>query len=182
MGGVKSEKFSTCSLSAMHARLQKVLKAEEEGRDCLTKGEEGSQGLNQYESDEKDMSAVRVACPSDPDPSCPQDQPDPPEIPDPPKPVCGNKEVEEPGEECDCGQDWGECEDPCCYPANLTPEDRAFNSSALPCTRNTAPLCTASPVKTFLNYGLIVPFLVILILAVLRKSSSLGVMLSVSVS
>ena len=46
--------------------------------------------------------------------------------------------------------------------------------SALPCTRNTAPLCTASPVKTFLNYGLLIPFLVILILAIIRKSQSLS--------
>ena len=168
MGGVKSEKFSTCSLSAMHARLQQVLKAEEESRGCLTQQEEASQP--QYEVDEKDLSSVRVSCPADPDPSCPPDQPDPPETPEPPEPVCGDKEVSEPGEECDCGQTWAECSDPCCYPATLTEEDRAFNSSALPCTRNTAPLCTASPVKTFLNYGLLIPFLLILILAIIGES------------
>ena len=172
MGGVQANNFSTCSLSAMHARLQQVLNAEEEEvRHCLTKREEGRKGVTDYEMDEKDMSAVRVSCPADPDPSCPPDQPDPPETPDPPEPVCGDKKVDEPGEECDCGQDWVECEDPCCYPATLTPEDRAFNSSALPCTRNTAPLCTASPVKTFLHYGLLIPFLVILLLAIIRKSS-----------
>ena len=169
MGGVKSEKFSTCSLSAMHARLQQVLKAEEE-RHCLTVQEEARQGPGRYEIDEKDMSSILVSCPADPDPSCPPDQPDPPETPDPPEPVCGDKKVEEPGEECDCGMSWEECEDPCCYPATITEEDRAFNSSARPCTRNTAPLCTASPVKSFLHYGLLIPFLVILILAVIGES------------
>ena len=44
-------------------------------------------------------------------------------------------QVSEPGEECDCGPSWEECEDPCCYPATLTKEDLAANSSALPCTR-----------------------------------------------
>ena len=74
-----------------------------------------------------------------------------------------------PGEECDCGQSWSECEDPCCYPATLTEEDLATNSSALPCTRNTGPLCRANPGQTFLQYGLLIPFLVILVLVVLGK-------------
>ena len=173
MGGLQTNKFSTCSLSAMHARLQQVLKAEEEKSHCLTRREEARQ--TQYEMEEKDMSSLVVSCPPDPDPDCPQDQPDPPETPDPPEPLCGDKKVEEPVEECDCGNTWEDCDDPCCYPANLTPEDRAFNSSAQPCTRNTAPLCTASPVRTFLNYGLLIPFLVILLLVILRKSPLTGI-------
>ena len=176
MGGVKTNNFSTCSLSAMHWRLQQVLKDEPETH-CFTVAEERSQGS--YEVSEKDMSGVSVSCPPDPDPDCPQDQPDPP-APDPPEPVCGDKKVDEPGEECDCGQDWAECEDPCCYPANLTQEDLATNSSALPCTRNSGPLCTATPAKTFLQYGLLIPFLVILILAILCKSDHS--LLSVTIS
>ena len=43
MGGLQTNKFSTCSLSAMHARLQQVLKAEEEKSHCLTRGEEARQ-------------------------------------------------------------------------------------------------------------------------------------------
>ena len=96
-----------------------------------------------------------------------------------------------PGEECDCGQSWSECEDPCCYPATLTPADLAANSSALPCTRHqqvtcshvcihvylcnvtaVQPLCTASPAATFWQYGLLAPFLAILLLALLGRYST----------
>ena len=63
-----------------------------------------------------------------------------PAAPEPPEPECGDKEVRglykctlditgfvtlqvsEPGEECDCGPSWEECEDPCCYPATLLDE------------------------------------------------------------
>ena len=169
MGGVKtSRNFSTCSLSAMHWRLQQVLKAEPETH-CFTQLEERKASQpGQYEVTEQDMSRVSVPCPADPDPDCPEDQPDPPP-PDPPEPVCGDKKVDEPGEECDCGKDWAECEDPCCYPATLTKEDLATNSSAIPCTRNTGPLCRANPGQTFLQYGLLIPFLVILVLVILGK-------------
>ena len=111
-------------------------------------------------------------------------QPDPQQAPESPKSVCGDKKVDEPEEECDCGQDWAHCDDACCYPANITPADLAYNSSALPCTRNSGPLCSATPVKTFLKFGLLIPFLVILILAILCKfiQSLQTVKLSVSIS
>ena len=34
--------------------------------------------------------------------------------------LCGNK-VREPGEECDCGETELDCDDPCCYPAIISP-------------------------------------------------------------
>ena len=43
------------------------------------------------------------------------------QIPDPPE--CGNLKVEDlSDEECDCGKTHEECDDPCCYPLNITPE------------------------------------------------------------
>ena len=43
------------------------------------------------------------------------------QIPDPPE--CGNLKVEAlSDEECDCGKTHEECDDPCCYPLNITPE------------------------------------------------------------
>ena len=162
LGGLMSKNFSTCSLSAMHWRLQQVLKAEPETH-CFS-----SARPRRYPVSERNMSELKVSCPQDPDPDCPEDQPDPP-APEPPEPVCGDKKVDEPGEECDCGKDWADCEDPCCYPANITPADLAYNSSALPCTRNTAPLCYATPLKTFLKFGLLYPFLFIFILTVICK-------------
>ena len=168
MGGLQNKKFSTCSLSAMHHRLQQVYKNEEDNH-CFTLAEENSGSVSQYDIDIRDMSSYKVDCPVDEDDDCPKDQPDPPEVPDPPEPVCGDKVVEEPGEECDCGHTWEECEDPCCYPGTLTPADLAANSSATPCTRNQAPLCIASPAETFWKFGLLAPFLTILLLALLRK-------------
>ena len=77
-------------------------------------------------------------------------------------------------EECDCGPSWEECADPCCYPASLTSEDLASNSSALPCTRHTQPLCSHNPEEIVWIYGVLLPFLVIAILAILgmRQRSS----------
>ena len=41
----------------------------------------------------------------------------------PEDPECGNHKVEElSGEECDCGKIYEECDDPCCYPLNITIE------------------------------------------------------------
>ena len=85
--------------------------------------------------DSRDLGDYSTPCPREPDSECDEEQPDPPDIPDPPEPECGDREVRltdqseismrltdqsqvsEPGEECDCGESWAECEDPCCYPA-----------------------------------------------------------------
>lgn len=56
---------------------------------------------------------------------------------------CGNKIVEA-GEECDCGYDKEECEDPCCYPRQVSPEDRELNATAKGCTRRRNTQCSPS--------------------------------------
>lgn len=53
---------------------------------------------------------------------------------------CGNKIVEE-GEECDCGYDYLECADHCCYPRNLSQRDLDLNKSAVACGRRVATEC-----------------------------------------
>jgi len=167
MGGLMTRTFSTCSLSAMHHRLQQVYRDEEKEARCLTLAPGDTGVTSSYEMDSRDLSSFSTPCPLEPDSDCDPEQPDPPEAPEPPEPECGDKEVSEPGEECDCGPSWEECEDPCCYPASLTKEDLAANSSALPCTRHTQPLCTASPAETFLKWGLLAPFLAMLLLIIL---------------
>lgn len=164
MGGLQTKNFSTCSLSAMHHRLQQVYKNEDDNK-CFTNKAEKKVG--KYKIEVKDVSGFSVSCPPPEPDECTDDQPDPPEIPDPPEPVCGDKIVEDPAEECDCGLEWSDCDDPCCYPANLTPEDLKANSSALPCTWNQAPLCLESPAATFWRFGLIAPFLAMLLLVLL---------------
>ena len=77
--------------------------------------------------------------------------------------------MEEPTEECDCGFDWSDCDDPCCYPANLTFADLNANNSALPCTWNQGPLCKATIAENFIKFGLLAPFLAFLLLAILCK-------------
>ena len=78
--------------------------------------------------------------------------------------VCGNGIVE-PGEECDCGPDIYHCNDPCCYPASISlDEKRYYNKSAIPCYRNKSHLCLSnSP----LLYGIYVPLTVILIVTLI---------------
>ncbi len=49
--------------------------------------------------------------------------------------LCGNRIVE-PGEECDCGDNEMDCDDPCCYPAHLADWQRAQNATARPCSRS----------------------------------------------
>jgi len=163
MGGKRTGNFSTCSLSAMHARLQTVLK-EEKTTKCFTDIEQAEQ----YELVTRvmDYPDKIVECPPDPDDDCDEDQPDPPEIPDPQEPECGDLKVEEPFEECDCGYDYHQCTDPCCYPANISKEQLMANSSAKPCTRNKTPLCL-HPHYSSVKFGFIFPFLFILLLVIL---------------
>lgn len=164
MAGKKTGNFSTCSLSAMHARLQTVLKEEKE-RHCFADIGQGER--IKVDITRKDYSDHKVDCPPDPDDGCDEDQPDPPDIPEPPPdPECGDLKVEEPWEECDCGRDYKQCQDPCCYPALISQADLLANSSAKPCMRNEAPVCinpNASPIK----FGLFYPFLFILLLIIL---------------
>ncbi|CAG2068923.1 unnamed protein product, partial [Timema podura] len=53
---------------------------------------------------------------------------------------CGNKIVEA-GEECDCGYDYEECTDKCCYPRIVNETDKSNNSSAKGCARRTRTQC-----------------------------------------
>ena len=47
-------------------------------------------------------------------------------------PECGNLKVEDlSDEECDCGKTHEECDDPCCYPLNITPEVSLLKSYGL---------------------------------------------------
>lgn len=56
---------------------------------------------------------------------------------------CGNKIVEA-GEECDCGYDDNECNDPCCYPRIISVRDRSENRSAGGCKRRADTECSPS--------------------------------------
>jgi len=164
MAGKRTGNFSTCSLSAMHAQLQMVLKEEKE-RHCLINTEKTSS--NQFDISSKDFSGYTVDCPDVVDDECEDEQPDPPDIPEPPpEPECGDLQVEEPYEECDCGYDYKQCEDPCCYPANISEDDLMLNSSAKPCTRNEKPICL-NPNASLYKFGLLFPFLFILLLFIL---------------
>ncbi|XP_059096520.1 disintegrin and metalloproteinase domain-containing protein 10-like [Tigriopus californicus] len=71
--------------------------------------------------------------------------------------LCGNGIVEG-SEECDCGLDYSQCADPCCYPANIDPGDRYLNSSATPCGWNQKPLCL-SQWDPIWKFGLVAPWL-----------------------
>jgi len=163
MAGRRVANFSTCSLSAMHAKLQTVLKKEKE-RNCFSRMEKNAGHL--FDVTIKDYSGYSVDCPIVIDDECDEEQPDPPEIPEPPpEPECGNLEVEEP-EECDCGYDYKQCQDPCCYPAKISEFHLQLNSSAKPCTRNETPLCL-NPNSSLFKFGLLYPFLFILLLFIL---------------
>lgn len=174
--GHETRNFSTCSISAMHHKLQEVYRDEEReaGGQCLTQATEASLRVRGYKVDTRDMGHLARPCPP-PDDVCPDDQPDPPsELPPPleppltlpPEPGCGDQEVTG-EEECDCGLSWAECADPCCYPASLTAEDLASNRSALPCTRHAQPMCSHNPGAIVWKYGLLLPLLVMAILAML---------------
>jgi len=73
--------------------------------------------------------------------------------------LCGNKIVEE-GEQCDCGMNQTQCNDPCCYPAFISSYERNLNSSAFPCHLNTRTKCLRRPA---LLYGFYIPWTVIII-------------------
>jgi len=171
MAGLQSStNFSTCSLSAMHARLQSVLKAEPE-RHCFellegfpTDFPTGSPGGFPLET--RDMAGLAADCPAVEDECEDPQQPDPPEVPDPPEPVCGDRKVEQPWEECDCGLDYRDCQDACCYPATISAADLSVNISAQPCARHTQPRCL-QPNKPLLQFGLLFPLLAILLIALL---------------
>ncbi|XP_034937515.1 disintegrin and metalloproteinase domain-containing protein 10 isoform X2 [Chelonus insularis] len=56
---------------------------------------------------------------------------------------CGNKIVEA-GEECDCGYDYVECTEKCCYPRQVSEYDRSQNESAKGCSRRAGTQCSPS--------------------------------------
>merc|ERR1719357_761853 len=115
----------------------------------------------------ENLSSHKAACPKLPPDECQDDQPDPPEVPEPPEePVCGDLVVEDPAEECDCGFDYLQCQNPCCYPAVISDYDRDLNASAKPCTRNQKEVCI-SPFQAPIKYGLVFPFAFILLLVLL---------------
>ena len=77
--------------------------------------------------------------------------------------VCGNG-VLEAGEDCDCGQTELTCDDPCCYPALISPQERAANTSARPCSTAARAVCLT---PTHVMYGLYIPLLFIFVMMVL---------------
>merc|ERR1712002_613472 len=91
---------------------------------------------------------------------------DPPVPPEPPKPPeCGNVIVED-NEECDCGMSHSECDDPCCYPAQLTEDDLKLNTSAKGCARHQSDICN-NPYESSYKLGLIYPYIFFLLLIAL---------------
>jgi len=56
---------------------------------------------------------------------------------------CGNKIVED-GEECDCGYNYEECMEKCCYPRQVTEKDRLENPNAQGCRRKPGYRCSPS--------------------------------------
>jgi len=74
--------------------------------------------------------------------------------------VCGDGIVTPGVEECDCGVDYTQCNDPCCYPAHISPWDQWINKTAVPCRRN-AKIACVDPFRSIINYGLIAPWIFI---------------------
>ena len=71
--------------------------------------------------------------------------------------LCGNHIVE-PGEECDCGMNQTICDDPCCYPAIISIDERSANNSAKSCQRTERQWCHTRPGIVF---GFYLPWAVI---------------------
>ena len=165
MGGRQTGGFSSCSLAAMQGKLQGVLRQEAGGRGCLETIEETN--LRKIEIITVDYKDYSVDCPKVHDTDCDTDQPDTPDNPEAPdEPLCGDGVVEEPFEECDCGHDYEECHDPCCYPANISKDDLLLNSSAIPCHRNQKEICL-NPNKIIYYFGLLYPLIFILLLVLI---------------
>merc|ERR1719229_1082699 len=77
-GGSIKRNFSTCSLSAMHAKLQKVLEDEMEGEKCFENIPKSTDPMVQLTNE--NLSSHKAACPKLPPDECQDDQPDPPEV------------------------------------------------------------------------------------------------------
>jgi len=166
MGGKQNRKFSSCSLSAMHAKLQAVLRQEGE-KSCFETLEKSQSRSSNIKITSKDFAGYSVRCPKVVETDCDTDQPDTPDNPEAPEePVCGDRVVEAPIEECDCGPDYEHCDDPCCYPATVSQEDLSLNSSALPCTKNQKEMCL-NPNRIIYFFGMLYPLLFILFLILL---------------
>lgn len=166
MGGKQNGQFSSCSLSAMHAKLQGVLRQEEKKK-CFEVLESKPSGSQNIKMVTKDFAGYSVNCPRVVETDCDTDQPDTPDNPEAPEePICGNKIVEDPIEECDCGFDYEHCDDPCCYPAVISEDDLSQNKSALPCSRNQKEICF-NPNRIVYYFGLLYPLLFILLLILL---------------
>ena len=56
---------------------------------------------------------------------------------------CGNKIVED-GEECDCGYNYEECLEKCCYPRQLSETDKMQDPNAASCKRKPRARCSPS--------------------------------------
>ena len=168
MGGEYSGRnFSTCSLAGMLSVLQQIhLKAENQSSAyarCLKPIQYSIE--NSVSESSIPWHKKEFSCP-DPDPNeygedC--SKPDPPKPPEPPEPpVCGNKKLEEPNEECDCGATIEECDNPCCYPAIPTKEQLKTNATAKGCRRHTSGECQ-KPYQSTFKYGIMIPIVVLMI-------------------
>jgi len=171
MGGGGIEKgFSTCSLAGMQHVLQAILTDQAKMEKCFTQKIQSDSSSEFPHSWKNYTGSPPVACPPPPPEDDDCDAEDPPEPPTPPPPpVCGNKEVEE-EEECDCGMNHSECDDPCCYPAELTESDLKLNSSAKGCAYHKSGICK-DPYKSSYTYGLIYPYIFFFLLVILLAIS-----------
>ena len=166
-----SKSFSTCSYAAMLTTLQKIhIQANgKEGYSSCFKEILKAPENNNIANEEIIWKKRGFSCP-DPDPkeiTCGNNV-DPPEPPKPPEPpVCGNKVLEPfAQEECDCGRTSEECDDPCCYPLMISPQDLSTNASAKSCKRHTSGSCK-DPYRSTYKFGLIVPIIVLFIATIL---------------
>merc|ERR1712106_1224744 len=80
---------------------------------------------------------------------------------------CGNHIVE-PGEDCDCGLDYRQCYDHCCYPGHLTDWHRQQNHSARPCHFHRNTMCL-DPFHSIFWFGIVGPSIFISVLTLLTS-------------